>query len=412
MAIPQWGRIGPVSSRLCSANSGCRWLLFLPIAMVLALAHPTVAAAKPLDAPPVTAASVFAYDVETGETIYDVDADERRDMGSLAKLMTALVTLDHRPPEAEVVIAEADMVPAGYSTMWLQVGDTLTVEQLLTGVLVPSAGDAALALARDVGAELGETDDPAMAVAAFVDAMNARAAELGLMDTRFANPVGEDDTEAWSTAHDMARLFSAAQEDALLAGILAQADYGFFSVGPERREYGGLSTNELAGQLGITGAKTGSTDAAGGCVVMSRTANQGGNTVILALLGSELAYDETGVRIRDDRWADATTLIEDMDARWEWGASTVATTPAQTAAGDEATGAVAPAAMADATLAPGLASDRVPAGTLLSDSTSEAAGTMMGARRRVRETFAITLAGGMVAIASGSTWMRLRAGRM
>ena len=394
----------------CNSTRGRRALLFLLIAMVLALAPPA-AAAKPLDAPPVTAASVFAYDVETGETIYDVDAHERRDMGSLAKIMTALVALDHRTPDAEVVIAEADMIPAGYSTMWLQVGDVLTVEQLLTGVLVPSAGDAALALARDVGAELGETDDPAMAVAAFVDAMNARAATLGLGDTRFANPVGEDDTDAWSTAHDMARLFTVAQEDALLAGILAQADYGFISVGPERREYGGLSTNELAGQFGITGAKTGSTDAAGGCVVMSRIANEGGNTVILALLGSGLAYDETGVQIEDERWTDAATLIEDMDDRWEWGLP-VAVAPAQTATDAGTTGAVATAAAAKPTLAPELAADRVPVGALLSDPTPEEAGTIMGARRHVRETFAITLAGGMVAIASGSTWRRMRAGRI
>ncbi|CAA9573192.1 MAG: D-alanyl-D-alanine carboxypeptidase [uncultured Thermomicrobiales bacterium] len=376
-----------MTSWLWSASSDRARPLPLLIALVLVLACPAVAAAKPLDAPEVTAASVFAYDVATGETIYDVDADERRAMGSLAKIMTALVTLDHRTRDAEVVIAEADMVPAGYSTMWLQVGDILTVEQLLTDVLVPSAGDAALALARDVGAELGGTDDPQSAVAAFVDAMNERAAGLGLDDTRFANPVGEDDADAWSTAHDIARLFHVAQEDALLAGMLAQADYGFLSVGLEQREYGGLSTNELAGQLGVTGAKTGSTDAAGGCVVLARTANRGRNTVIVAILGSGLAYDETGVRIRDERWTDARTLITDMDARWKWGA------PSRSAAEPGATTAMAPA------------------GERPSDSSPPEAATTMGNRRPERETFAIALAGGMVAIASGSAWIRLRGGR-
>ncbi len=389
-------------SWLWSTRGGRSGPLVLTIVMVLVLA-PQGVAAEPLDAPEVTAASVFAYDVATDETIYDVDAAERRDMGSLAKIMTALVTLDHRAPDAEVVITEADMVPAGYSTMWLQAGDTLTVEQLLTGVLVPSAGDAALALARDVGAGLSKSDDPEIAVAAFVDAMNERADELGLDDTRFANPVGEDDDHAWSTARDMARLFGAAQEDELLADILAQAEYGFVSVGLERREYGGLSTNELAGQLGVTGAKTGSTEAAGGCLVLSRTANAGENTVIVAILGSDLLYDETGLQIEDERWADATTLIEDMDDRWEWGSPEAATAPAQTG--------VEPAAT-DRMHAPPFVAGPPPAGALPLTSAPPEAGTMTGDRPSTRETFAIALASGTVVIAGGSTWVRFRGGRI
>lgn len=397
-----------MASLLWSAGGGRRGPLVLMIALVLALAPPT-AAAEPLDAPEVTAASVFAYDVVTDETIYDVEADERRDMGSLAKIMTALVTLEHRAPDAEVVIGGADMVPAGYSAMWLQPGDTLTVEQLLTGVLVPSAGDAALALARDVGAELGGSDDPEIAVAAFVDAMNEQGAQLGLDDTRFANPVGEDDDNAWSTARDIALLFGAAQEDERLSEIMAQSDYGFVSVGPERREYGGLSTNELAGQLGVTGAKTGSTEAAGGCLVLSRTANQNRNTVIVALLGSNLVYDETGIQIEDDRWTDATTLIENMDEQWQWGQPKADSALVQAAAEP-----AAPLATTPPDLAPDPALDAgfPQAGALPSQSVSPGTAATTDDRPTVRESFAIALAGGTVAIASGSTWVRLRATRL
>lgn len=354
--------------------------LVLLIAFVIA---PSPAhAAAPLDIPAVTAGSVFAYDIATGEVIYSANADEWRPVGSLAKIMTALVTLDHRRLDAEVVVSEADMIAPGYSTMWLQVGDTLTVEQLLTGLLLSSGGDAARALGRDIGTGLSGSDDPAIAVAAFVDAMNGRAADLGLTGTRFANPDGEDSADAWSTAHDVALMFGAVQEQPVLTGILAQVEYGFVSVGPERREYGGLTTNELAGLHGITGAKTGSTEAAGGCLVLARTANQGRTTVIIALLGSNLVYDETGMQIEDDRWTDATTLIEEIDARWTWDDS-----------GPDESVAVPIEAVAPATSA-----------------------ALMPARAEKKvggdhEPFVIGLAGGMVAIASGATWIRLRSGR-
>lgn len=384
-----------------------RWVLVLVLSVVLAMAPATGAAAEPLDAPEVTAGSVYAYNIATGDIIYDVNADERRPVGSLAKLMTALVTLDHRAPDEEVVITEADMVPAGYSTMWLQAGDTLTVAQLLTGVLLPSGGDAARALARDIGAGLSGSDDPDIAVAAFVEAMNGRAAELGLGDTRFANPDGEDADGAWSTAHDIALMFGEVQEYALLTGILAQTEYGFVSVGPERRAYSGLTTNELAGQYRVTGAKTGSTEAAGGCLVLSRTANQEQTRVIIALLGSNLVYDETGIQIEDDRWTDAAALIEDMDMRWQWGEPNAE--PALIQSG------VKPAAKTGSTAAPGSAPAAAPANASSTAPARTVQAAAPGGRETLQppygETLAIGIAGGMVVIASGSTWVRLRTGR-
>lgn len=368
----------------------CVRALALVLLIALVIAPPPAHAATPLDIPDVTAAGVFAYDIATGETIYSANADERRPVGSLAKIMTALVTLDHRALDAEVMVTEADMVAPGYSTMWLQGGDTLTVEQLLTGVLLASGGDAARALARDIGTGLSGSDDPAIAVAAFVDAMNGRAADLGLTGTRFANPDGEDSADAWSTAHDVALMFGAVQEQPVLTAILAQVEYGFVSAGPERREYGGLTTNQLAGRHGITGAKTGSTEAAGGCLVLARTANQGRTTVIIALLGSNLVYDETGMQIEDDRWTDATTLIEEMDARWTWD---------------------------DPDPDKSVTASLTPAGPATSDASVPIPAAHRAAARTERradgdhEPFAIGLAGGMVAIASGVTWMRLRPGR-
>jgi len=279
-------------------------------ALLTMILFPGVAAQGALDVPAITAASVYAFDPATGEVILERNADERRPIGSITKIATALVAVEHLVLDDEIVVASSDMVPSGFSAMGLQPGDTLTVRQLLTGLLVASGGDAARALAREAGGRLSGSGDPATAVAAFVQAMNDKATELGLADTRFANPDGDDADEAWSTARDVAVLYAALHADPVLADLAALADYSFTSVGPETTPYTGLSTNQLIGQHGVVSAKTGSTEAAGGCLVLARTMPDGGGAVIVAILGAELAYDETWTPTIDERWNDAVTVME------------------------------------------------------------------------------------------------------
>src|SRR5690606_19096693 len=115
-------------------------------------------------------------------------------------------------------------------------------------------GDAALALARTIGGDLSDSDDLATVHVAFVEEMNAKAAELGLEDTRFANPDGDDSAEAWSTARDVAYLYAAFENDPQLAEISALTEYAFTSVGPEETPYDGVSTNQLAGEHNVISA--------------------------------------------------------------------------------------------------------------------------------------------------------------
>lgn len=313
------------------------------IAVLLGLWVPLAAAAQDgLAVPAVTATAIYAYDPATGEEIMALNADERVAIGSVTKVATALVAVQYLDLDREVLIQSQDMVADGYSAMGLQPGDTLTVEQLLTGLMVESGGDAATALARTTGEDLCACADVAAAHAAFVDAMNAFAAEHGLADTQFANPDGADDPNAWSTARDVATMFALLIENPVLEEMGAMSSYSLTSVGPEQTLYEGISTNQLVGQHNLTSAKTGSETNAGGCIVFARTTPDGAITEVIAVLGADLEYDEFWTPVVDTRWDDSVAVMNAIDAGWTPGQFVVAeptTAPvafqAQDEAGDE-----------------------------------------------------------------------------
>ena len=138
----------------------------------------------------ISAKSAFALDVKSGKALATLNADERRPMASLTKMVTALVITkalddDLISLNESVTIEESDIVdPTIYSHMGLEVGDTVTIEQLLDGMLIPSGNDAAKALARHVGERLPGGDDVGPR-SAFVTAMNDVVADLGLLNTAF-----------------------------------------------------------------------------------------------------------------------------------------------------------------------------------------------------------------------------------
>lgn len=277
---------------------------------------PSVAIASP----DVTAQSVFSFDMASGITLYEKNPDDRMQIGSTVKVATALVVMQHGDPADEVLIDESDTVDITvYSNMQLQAGDTLTVGTLLYGLLIPSGNDGAMALARHVGLDLCECDDANDARGAFVQTMNDYAAELGLENSRFTNASGIDAENTYSSARDIAILFRELMRNERLAGIVAEPAYQFTSAGSERRTYSSDTTNDLLGQLGVTGGKTGSTEEAGGCVVLARQVNGGSNTVITAVLGADLAYqDSVIVEGSDERWNDARTIFGAMDEQFAW----------------------------------------------------------------------------------------------
>lgn len=259
----------------------------------------------------VTAIAVHAWRLGTDELLIDRDAGARMQVGSIVKIATALVALQFVGLDEEVLIDSTDLVdPAVYSNMALVAGDTLTVEQLLQGLLIPSGGDAAEALARHVGEMISGSDDPASARTAFVDEMNAYAARLGLEDTRFANASGDDNAGSYSTAHDISILAAELLKSPELTAIVETPSYEFTSVGGN--VYTGFNTNAMLGEDGVIGVKTGSTGDAGGCVVLAQPTADGGYT-ITTILGSYLAYNELNQIVADARWDDARLIFDVID---------------------------------------------------------------------------------------------------
>ncbi len=308
---------------LSTATRPRLWRTVLALAMLAALlvtlTVPTPDAAAALPAPEVTATGVYAYDANTGIELFAKDEHERVAIGSTVKIVTALVVVEHAKLEDEVTIVESDLVDTAlYSNMNLQTGDTLTVSQLLYGLLIPSGSDGANALARYVGGIITGSDDPIAQLDGFVNEMNAFVAEHGFEDTRFSNPHGNDAPNNYSSAYDIAHLGGLLMQNEFLAGVVSQPGYSFTSVGPEARAYEKANTNQLLGQSGVVGIKTGSTEEAGGCVVLARQVNNGNSMVITSVLGADLQYDDAGAPTVDKRWDDASQLIAYTDANFMW----------------------------------------------------------------------------------------------
>lgn len=204
--------------------------------------------------------------------------------------------------------------------MNLTAGDTLTVSQLLYGLLIPSGNDGAKALARHVGSKISGSDDPRVATEAFVREMNAYGAEIGLQDTRFTVPDGIDTPNSYSSAYDVTLMARALMQDDFLRSVVQEPGYRFFSVGPEGRLYEKATTNQRLGMSGVIGVKTGTTGQAGGNVVLAREVNGGNNIVLITIIGADHAYSTGDETTPDARWADVDAVIGAMDSGFTWSA--------------------------------------------------------------------------------------------
>ena len=223
----------------------------------------------------VPCAAAVLIDEDSGTVLYEKNADERRPVASITKVMTLLLTFEALQAGK---ISLTDIVPVsehayhmGGSQIWLEPGEQLTLQEMLKAICISSANDAAVAVAEFVAGS-----EPA-----FVDAMNARAAALGMTATHFANACGLDEEGHLSSARDVAVM----SREMLLHH-------------PEVREYctvwmdtlrGGktqlVNTNKLLKSYpGITGLKTGTTGKAGVCITAS--AERDGLRLIAVVLGA------------------------------------------------------------------------------------------------------------------------------
>lgn len=241
-----------------------------------------------------TARSSILIDAQSGAVLYENNADQPLPPASTAKIVTALVVIRYARPEEVVTIQPVDLVdPTQESNMGLQAGDTVTVHDLLVGMLLPSGNDAAKALARFVGERLPGA--PAPPVDRFVAEMNAEAARLGMTGSHFAQPAGEDAAGQVVTARGLALAAKALLEQPALLPIVAMPRANVRVGGAYPRVIALTNTNELLSQEGVYGVKTGTTSEAGQSLVVAyRTQHE---NVIGVILDSQ------------DRYADARALL-------------------------------------------------------------------------------------------------------
>jgi serine-type D-Ala-D-Ala carboxypeptidase (penicillin-binding protein 5/6) len=249
-------------------------------ALLASLAVAALAAAPCVAAPPSLdrAKSAIVVDGHDGHVLLQKDPDERRAIASTTKLMTALLAIEHTRPSQVFRSPGYNGLPAE-SKINLARGERMTVHDLLEALLLESANDAAVTIAH------GIADSPA----GFVTLMNRRAAELGLADTSYANPIGLDDRDNYSTARDLARLASRLMANKRFRGIVDRTS-AVLRSGSHRRQI--ENRNLLVGRYPfVDGVKTGHTTDAG--YVLIGAADDRGARVISAVLGepSEAARD-------------------------------------------------------------------------------------------------------------------------
>jgi D-alanyl-D-alanine carboxypeptidase (penicillin-binding protein 5/6) len=236
-------------------------------------ANAAVPAATALPAPSIAAAAHLLLDVTSGQTLGQVNADERRDPASLTKLMTAYIVFGALraktiQPSQMVNVSQRAWRAEG-SRMFIEPRRAVSVDELVHGMIIQSGNDASIALAELVG---GSED-------AFVARMNAEAARLGMANTHFANVTGLSAPEHYSTAADLGRLASAVIIDyPEFYPLYAQKEFRYNNITQPNRN------RLLWTDPNVDGMKTGHTEAAGWCLIAS--AKHGERRVLAVVLGA------------------------------------------------------------------------------------------------------------------------------
>ena len=233
----------------------------------------------------------------TGTVLYEMNADQQMPIASITKVMTLLLAFeavhDGRLTMDTPVPVSEHAYHMGGSQIWLEPGEQFTLDEMIKAICVSSANDAAVAVAELVGGS-----EPA-----FVERMNARAAELGMSSTTFHNACGLDTEGHLSTARDVAvmscQILNACPEVLHYTGIWTDTLRG----GATQL----VNTNKLLRRYtGITGLKTGTTGGAGVCI--SASAARDGLQLIAVVLGAPSSKD---------RFEAATTLLDYGFGAWQ-----------------------------------------------------------------------------------------------
>ncbi len=241
--------------------------------------------------PSVSAQSAVVIEASSGRVLYEKNAESKLPMASTTKIITAMVALQQGKLTDKVKISSIAAETEG-SSMYLETGEIMTLEELLYGLMLASGNDAAVAISE----HLGGTEK-------FVAQMNQTAKTLGATNTHFENPNGLPHENHYSTAYDMALLTAKGLENANFSKIVSTKSY---SISGEGKSYSRTLTNHnklLRMMEDCIGVKTGFTKAAGRCLVSA--AKRNGMTLICVTLNAP------------DDWNDHQTLYHHLFSHYQ-----------------------------------------------------------------------------------------------
>jgi D-alanyl-D-alanine carboxypeptidase len=261
----------------------------------LALSFRPVKKPYALDLSISSAHAAVILDADSGTILYDHNADTKRQVASLTKMLTSLIVIERiRNLDEPVTIGDEIFVDgtrigcprSGFCNgERLKIGEQVSVRHLLEAMLMNSANDAATALGKHVGGTAN----------AFAKIMNERARELGLSDSHFCTPSGLEtdghETDCYSTAHDMAIIASQALKHPILWEIMRGEKMTFTSI-DGKYEHEIFNTDELLGQFpNLLGTKTGFTPLAGHSLLAAATNDDGKHPVIAVVLDDTTRFE-------------------------------------------------------------------------------------------------------------------------
>ncbi|MCR5129242.1 MAG: serine hydrolase [Lachnospiraceae bacterium] len=236
-----------------------------------------------------TLKAACVYDIDGCEVVYSYQANERLSPASLTKVLTALLVLENCQNLDEIItIGDVTIREDGAQNFGFKEGDRITIRDLLYVTLVYSANDGALALAQHVAGTQEE----------FAEMMNARAADLGATHSHFVNPHGLTNEEHYTCAYDLYLIFNQAMQYPEFQKIVNTDKYSFSYIseanGEVTKEISTTNQYFLKGydspeNITVVGGKTGSTAAAGKCIILYLR-SMAGHPYIAVVMGAD-SYD-------------------------------------------------------------------------------------------------------------------------
>ncbi len=237
--------------------------------------------AEAMALPDINAAGAVLMEATTGRVLTDIDMDKQLPMASTTKIMTALVALERGNLSDMVTVSSRASGVTG-SSIHLQVGEKITLENLLYGLMLASGNDAAVAIAEHIGGS----------VSGFAELMNGRAKEIGAKNTHFVTPNGLHDDAHYTTAYDLGLIACEAMKNAKFAQIVSTQYYNTPGEGDGGRSRSLKNNNKIIFQFdGGNGVKTGFTRPAGRCLVSA--AKRGGMQLVAVVLNCGDMFPES-----------------------------------------------------------------------------------------------------------------------